>query len=224
MFNFEFEKTEISNLQANLQANSNSNVQSNMQSIQPMIESLFDNTKVPHENSSYDMDDRTITFQVEGRPENHEARYVIYNQDYTLAEIIRHELLNDKRLEFVGTRKHHPLDKSVEIRIKLSKNNELKNIKNDDRKNDEQIMSELHETMKIATQNAKMECLMLKKELQKYNDKLNSNGTNSNSNGTYNGTNNDKGKEELYDLNNETKNDKSNNEMKNETKGLFNFF
>ena len=63
-----------------------------------------------------------INIDVQPTYQNNEAQYILHDEDYTLSEVIKHYLQHDDRVSFVGSRKHHPLEKSIEIRIKLDKN------------------------------------------------------------------------------------------------------
>lgn len=62
-----------------------------------------------------------MTISVTHRLQNGEADFKIFGEDHTLAEIIREQLLLDKRVQFAGCRKDHPLDKHIRIKIKLEK-------------------------------------------------------------------------------------------------------
>lgn len=63
-----------------------------------------------------------MTIQVKPKLNNFEADFLIYDEDYTLGEIIRERLLEDDRVQFAGCRKDHQLDNHIRIKIKLYKN------------------------------------------------------------------------------------------------------
>lgn len=83
----------------------------------------FDFDQSSHARQSpTDTEFEPINIDVEPRYQNNEARYILHGEDYTLSEVIKHYLEHDERVVFVGARKHHPMDKTIEIRIKVDKN------------------------------------------------------------------------------------------------------
>lgn len=62
-----------------------------------------------------------MSITVSHRLQNGEADFKIHDEDATLGEIIREQLLCDERVQFAGVRKHHPLDKHIMLKIKLYK-------------------------------------------------------------------------------------------------------
>ncbi len=81
----------------------------------------FDQSSRTHQHAT-DTEFEPINIDVEPRYQNNEARYILHGEDYTLSEVIKHYLENDERVVFVGARKHHPMEKTIEIRIKVDKN------------------------------------------------------------------------------------------------------
>lgn len=60
-----------------------------------------------------------MTIQVKPKLNNFEADFLIYDEDYTLGEILREQLSKDDRVQFVGCRKDHQLDNHIRLKIKL---------------------------------------------------------------------------------------------------------
>lgn len=50
--------------------------------------------------------------------------YILYLEDHTMGNLLRMELMNNKKVKFAGYKVPHPLEDKVEIKIHGSKNNE----------------------------------------------------------------------------------------------------
>ena len=50
----------------------------------------------------------------------HAATFTILKEDHTLGNLLRHQLLKDKRVIFAGYRVPHPLEHTVELRVQTT--------------------------------------------------------------------------------------------------------
>lgn len=60
-----------------------------------------------------------VTFEEDSR-QRHQGTLTVKDEDHTLGNCVRHQLLLDKRVRFAGYKKPHPLEEYIEVKVQTT--------------------------------------------------------------------------------------------------------
>ena len=63
------------------------------------------------------LSNRNFVKVVDDTRQQHAATILISQQDHTLGNIVRHQLLSNSHVRFAGYKKPHPLEERIEIKV-----------------------------------------------------------------------------------------------------------